>query len=148
MTTESAIHIGQSPVAGTVLNFQLMVPFERITACVTGAIEGGSTYWLNTFIPLPASSDIVADIREKGDGIWYDTEEFWTRGGGAHLEFDKPTDDDPGTRDIGRADLERGLNVMAKIASEHLSDLIRENDDATTHDVFLQCVLFGEIVFG
>ncbi len=27
-------------------------------------------------------------------------------------------------------------------------DMLAENDDATTGDVFLQCALFGELVFG
>lgn len=138
------IEIGGKPI---LINVTLPVPFERITNCITGAIEGGSGYWCNTFVPLPASSDIKADIRERG-GIWYDETEFWERGGGAHVEFDKPTDTDPGFRDIGRADLERGLTKMAEIAPRHFADLINENDDATTHDVFLQCVLFGEIIFG
>lgn len=124
------------------------VPFERITNCITGCIEGGSTYWMNTFVPLPASADIVADIRAKGDGIWYDTEEFWTRGGGAHLEFDPTTDKDTGKRDIGIQHLKDGLSVMARIAPRHFADLINENDDATTHDVFIQCVLFAEIIYG
>lgn len=121
------------------------VPFKRITDCITGAIEGGSTYWCNRFTNLPASEDLRSEIRSRGD-VWYDEPEFWERGGGAHVEFDKPTDDDPGFRDIGH--LQAGLATMAQIAPSHFADLINETDDATTHDVFLQCVLLGEIVYG
>ena len=125
----------------------IQVPFERITNCITGAIEGGSTYWCNTFTNLPASSDLREEIRADGN-VWYDEPAFWERGGGAHLEFDKPTDDHPGTANIGIADLVKGLSTMARVAPRHFADLVNENDDATTHDVFLQCVLFEEIIFG
>lgn len=30
----------------------------------------------------------------------------------------------------------------------HWADVLAENDDATTGDVFLQCCLFGECIFG
>lgn len=124
------------------------VRMERVTDMLVGAIEGGSGYWCETFVPLPASGDIVADIRANGGSIWYSEEQFWTRGGGAHVEFDKPTDEDPGFRDIGLADLTKGLAIMAEKSPQHFADLVNENDDATTSDVFLQYVLFGEVIFG
>lgn len=127
---------------------QVDVPMSRITDMLVGAIEGGSGYWCQQFLPLPASGDIVADIRANGGSIWYSEEQFWTRGGGAHVEFDKPTDEDPGFRDIGMDQLKMGLATMAQIAPRHFADLVNENDDAETSDVFLQCVLFGEIIFG
>jgi hypothetical protein len=37
---------------------------------------------------------------------------------------------------------------MAREYGRHFSDMIAENDDATTADVFLQCCLFGELVYG
>lgn len=136
--------IGGKPV---MVNVTLPVPFERITNAIIGAIEGGSNYWMDGFMPLPASGDIRADMKAR-DLIWYAEAEFWERGGGAHVTFDKPTEDDPGFRNIGKAELEAGLTKMAAVAATHFADLINENDDAITHDVFIQCVLFGEIVFG
>ncbi len=130
------------------VNVTLPVSFDLITNAIVGAIEGGSGYWCHTFLPLPESNDIVADIRSKGGSIWYSETEFWTRGGGARVEFDPPTEKDDGFRFVGKTHLEAGLTKMAAIAPQHFADLINENDDATTHDVFLQCVLFGEIIFG
>jgi hypothetical protein len=34
------------------------------------------------------------------------------------------------------------------LAPRHFADVLNENDDAGTGDVFLQCCLFGEIIFG
>lgn len=123
------------------------VPFDHITNAIIGAIEGGSVYWMNFFAPLATSADLRAELKAD-DKIWYAETEFWERGGGARIEFDKPTESDPGFRNVGKAELVTGLNTMAAKAPKHFADLINENDDAITHDVFIQCVLFGEIVFG
>ena len=126
---------------------EIDVPLERIVNCIIGAVEGGSNYWLNEMHCLPASRDIRADLMAR-DLIWYAEEEFWTRGGGATFKFDKPTADSTGTANVGMTQLRNGLNIMAQKAPRHFSDLIRENDDAETHDVFIQMVLFGEIIYG
>jgi hypothetical protein len=41
-----------------------------------------------------------------------------------------------------------GLQVMAVKYPRHWQDFIQENADACTADVFLQCCLFGEVIFG
>ncbi|WLJ71160.1 hypothetical protein [Sphingomonas phage Carli] len=128
---------------------EIDVPFERITNCITGAIEGGSTYWCNQFMASDdeQSTRLYQTARNEGD-VWYDSENYWTGGGTAALAFDQPTAEHSGKATIGQTQLVNGLNVMAQIAPRHFGDLLNENDDATTHDVFLQCVLFGEVVFG
>lgn len=41
-----------------------------------------------------------------------------------------------------------GTNTMAEEYERHFMDVIMENDDAVTADVWLQCVLLGEVVYG
>ena len=41
----------------------------------------------------------------------------------------------------------KAMQLMAKDYSHHLDDLMQENDDATTADVFLQLSLFGEVMY-
>lgn len=125
------------------------VPFERVTDCLTGAIEGGSGYWCNQF--MAASDDKSTRLYQSmrnSDKVWYDEAAYWQGGGKAELAFDKPTDDHSGKAAIGLEQLVKGLNVMARVAPGQFGHLINENDDASTHDVYLQCVLFGEIIFG
>lgn len=44
--------------------------------------------------------------------------------------------------------IEQGLKIMAKKYPQHFIDFaIREDYDETTGDVFLQCCLFGEIIY-
>ncbi len=49
-----------------------------------------------------------------------------------------------------RLDLEtiqRGMKVFREKYPRHYDNWIAENDDAETGDVFLQCCLFGEVVY-
>jgi hypothetical protein len=44
--------------------------------------------------------------------------------------------------------IRNGLQVMADKYPNHWHDFINDNEDATTGDVFLQCCLYGEVIFG
>ena len=61
-----------------------------------------------------------------------------------HEEGSRPLS---GRADPDRAALERGIAVMRKKSPKQFGLLVAEEDDATTHDVFIQYALFGEVVF-
>lgn len=44
--------------------------------------------------------------------------------------------------------LKRGWAIMAEKYPRHFADVLLQNDDVVTGDVFLQCCLFGEIIYG
>lgn len=44
--------------------------------------------------------------------------------------------------------IENGTNTMAEKYERHFMDVIMENDDAVTADVWFQCVLLDEVVYG
>jgi hypothetical protein len=46
------------------------------------------------------------------------------------------------------AAVRRGLQVMAEKYPRHFSDIVSGDDDATTADVFVQCCVLGEVVYG
>jgi hypothetical protein len=37
---------------------------------------------------------------------------------------------------------------MAADYPRHFADLVNENDDADTGDAFVQCCVFGEVIYG
>lgn len=41
-----------------------------------------------------------------------------------------------------------GLRRMADKYPKHFDNFMQENEDAITGDVFLQCVVFGEVIYG
>jgi hypothetical protein len=42
----------------------------------------------------------------------------------------------------------KGLSIMAKDQPKFFADFMSEDDDAETGDIFLQCALFGEVIYG
>ena len=46
------------------------------------------------------------------------------------------------------ADVEKGLKLMQEQYPRHYADLVEENDDAITGDVWLQLTVFGDVIYG
>lgn len=133
---------------------KIMVPTEinwdQVANAFVGAVEGGSTDWLNAFLCAPDehSQNLRRSIKLKHD-VWYATPEYWRENGGAVLKYDNPSDGpDQVERTIGKHNIIVGLRLMADKSPRHFTDLITENDDAITHDVMVQYIVFGEIVYG
>lgn len=133
-----------APIAVTA---EILVPMERIVNCLIGAFEGGSTYWLRQIEYVEGSAN------GEYENPRYSDEHYWNDGGRANLSYDNPEesedeDGDQVTKEIGTSELTAGLSIMAVKHPRHFGDLIAENDDAITHDVFIQCVLMGDTVYG
>jgi len=138
----------EGPVVAVIT--EVRVPWETIINAFVGVCEtSASTYWLSSFQPLePECSGLVASCREAKEP-WYATLDFWGKGGRATLRHDDPSNDDQQTNTIiGETEIISGLNAMANKCPKHFADLVSENDDAITHDVMIQCIVFGEIIYG
>lgn len=119
---------------------------RRIADLMVSAIEGGSNYWLRGGgIYLESPGDVAPD--DTHDGPWYDNPRRYED---PDLCLKVVEDDDGAETDhlVRQADITRGLQLMAEKSPDHFADIINENDDAITADVFLQYVTFGEIVYG
>jgi hypothetical protein len=119
----------------------LSIKVELLTNLLVSAFEGGSTYWLRECDYLSPKEGFEAPA--------YSDEKFWITGGKMSLFYDDPEDEENrAQKDITIEDLLRGATIMAEKNASHFGDLISENDDAITADVFIQCVLFGEVIYG
>ena len=142
----------QREIVGDTILVPQEVDYEKVANCFVGAIEGGYSPWLHSFHPAP--DDLSATLRralQLGDKIWYAEGSYWRDGGTAELIYDLPDDpegDGNGKMLVGKCEIVLGLTRMAEKAPKHLADLINENDDAITHDVFVQCVVLGDIIYG
>jgi hypothetical protein len=67
---------------------------------------------------------------------------------GGWVDYEEMGDDGPTHLRLTRATIARGLDLMAKAHPRHFSDLISDNHDAITADVFLQLALLGELRYG
>jgi hypothetical protein len=141
------------------------IPYNRLLDLLTSAFEGGSNYWID-FVHNKEGEDW--DKLPKG-GFQY-VQEVPFLGGTLLIEPNENpgTPKVPGVRTkLQRRDeepykeevwvlnleaLERGIKTMAALkhgeGGHHWPNFLNDHADAETGDVFLQCCLFGEIVFG
>jgi hypothetical protein len=88
--------------------------------------------WPNLYLAVPMLKGFAVVCREMDDGYTCDSKGQPT--GKDHL--------------LTREKIEAGLQLMADKYPRHFADFIADNDDAITGDVFLQCCLLGEVVYG
>lgn len=107
------------------MEITLKIDEERIGDLIVGAIEGGSIYWA-TF--KNASHD---GKRYALPFTVIDNEET-----------------EPKSYVIDQDTIKHGLQNFAKNEATHFADFLKENDDSTTSDVFLQCCIFEKARYG
>lgn len=150
---------------------EIVVPHKRLSDLLIGAIEGGSRewYWLDGYVepksmPIWVAREKLWKIRHA----WYPLAEggaLYITDSMAQTEFTEGpmfySRRDPAFKDWvqnevqptvrKRVDLPaivKGVQVMARAYPRHFRDFMEENDDASTADVFLQCVVFGKVIYG
>jgi hypothetical protein len=136
----------------------IKVTDERISDLLVTALDpgyGSSLYW--AFIKdrvKPTVFNYRVDQEDSGSDIIYPYADYPMNPGGS-LTITANGDDENEEINgkvewtLDREAIDRGLQVMSDQYPEHFSDAVSEsNMDAGTADVFLQCCLFGEVVYG
>lgn len=115
-------------------------------------MEGGIGYWakVQRYVPPPEGAELNVGL--EGDDVFcertYKHIHYpMCEAGGAVVLRDKEADDGKDLV-LDYPAIERGLQVMAEKYPRHFADFVQENGDATTGDVFVQCALLGDIVYG
>ena len=152
------------------MKVEIEMPEERIQDLLCNALEGGSNYWYFiekyhypnkcpvcgrvTHCPICSSGkngkahklvDTIPQTKESL-GIEFTHLELPFKGG--FIEFSDLEDEEAEHKNLTLEAIQRGVKIMAEKYPRHFGDWIGENDDATTGDVFLQCCLFGETIYG
>ena len=119
------------------MKFTAELPDEKISNLLCSAFEGGSNYWYQ-LVDWTQDHNGILDY----DGM-VDPEKYlkWSI-------KDWQDTEGVGLYQLDYAALFKGLRIMAAKYPAHMGDAIRGEDDAETGDVFLQCCLFGDIVYG
>lgn len=118
---------------------------EMVAKALSLANEGGVGYWAEgaDFIDPPGK----VTFRHFQDMPPYDFVDFPLNGGATLLRVQGSDRNQPPLK-IDAAAIKRGLEVMAQMYPSHFRDLISyEFAVKETGDVFVQCCVFGEIVF-
>ena len=135
------------------INVEIQIDEERIKNLLVSAFEGGSNYWYvidsynlgETGLKI---SDFAEDGKMQDPDNYYHYCQLIPFVPGCSLVIADSEDDDKKEYTLDRAALIRGLSVMATKYPKHFADFMVEDDDATTGDVYLQCCLFGEAIYG
>jgi hypothetical protein len=123
-----------------------MVPYhvtvERVKDLLTCAFEGGSNYWVEVAEREGEAKDrkqapFLCDCPFVKNGFLRIKEE------GSEAKHGKG-----GWFNINPETIKEGLSVFAQKYPKQFADFVNENDDAETGDMFLQCVCFGEVIYG
>lgn len=134
---------------------QRKIEDDTIRGLLCCAFEGGSNYWYQIDEYDFAEGFSIGDFRDGArfcdpDMYWHPSQLIPLHEGCAVI-VSSPHDNLGVARKVHRLDrkaIQKGLNVMAKKYPRHMEHALSEDYDAETGDVFLQCCLFGGLVFG
>lgn len=114
---------------------------QRVQDMIVGAFEGGSNYWLGQ-----GRVELIHPERPKNGIVWYGDDKINVFADpDFKVTIDVPEDE---LYTLDAAAITRGVAIMTADYPRHMADLLSENDDGETSDVFLQCALFGEVTYG
>lgn len=129
------------------------VTYSDVASLLCSAFEGGSNYWaMISKVNKPKLEDKHIFVNKDGtaDDIfnsgWTYATPFSKGGSIIFVDVEEQDAFEPATLNL--ESIQRGLDVMADKYERHFSDFLNENGDADTGDVFLQCCLFGDVIFG
>ena len=112
------------------MNFQALTSFseERILDLFSCGLEGGIGYWCT-----------VNEV--KGNGYYDFNNPEWS------ITFELIEEDNKKVV-LNKFKLSKGLQIMSEKYPYHWNNFLTENEDAITGDVYVQCCLLNEIVYG
>lgn len=119
---------------------------ERLAGLLCSALEGGSNYW---YMIQKFNKPTSYEFRTDKETLFRHLDYPMNPGGS--LVFTTTEEDEINGKTewtLDRAALEAGFRLMAAKYPQHMANVLDESDDSITGDVFLQCCLFGEVVFG
>lgn len=127
------------------ISFKKEIKRKDISDLLITAFEGGVGYWCCITGHKKPDGNVPPDLSdvENWPHAWYPLLE------GGEIHLDEEYDGKMVKKHV--LDLTRirlGLALMANKYPRHFADFIDENYDATTADVFLQCCVLGDIVYG
>jgi hypothetical protein len=134
-------------------NVTIDISRSRIASLLCCALEGGIGYWaqIKKYIEPPKDADLFAGLDDSWQGDVFRHIHYPMCEAGGGLVFQDATGEgfpNGKTVTLDYATILKGLEVMSKKEPKHFGDFLEENEDATTGDVFVQCCVFGEVVFG
>lgn len=133
----------------TIIPVAVDVPVKSVLDVIITAAEYACAYWavIVAASELPANLSYYERFFNIATDGWIDfslLEEMETSSLGFGLTQKIGTK----TMRLNNNTIQNGLKLMANKYPRHFGDLMCNNHDADTADVFLQCCLLGDIIYG
>lgn len=130
---------------------------KRVQDLLVGLFENNYSPWIRDIKSKNLAKDLTFTDFRKG-GKMQDPKDYYhwsqivpvTDGCSLTLSVDDPDSDSGGEKDVvlDCESIRQGLQIMANKYRDHWEDFVYHNDDATTADVFGQCCVYGEVIYG
>lgn len=124
------------------------VPWETIANLMISFVESGDPVTRSWCSSVRATEDSLRRWRalpRSAHEIWYSEASFWSRPNWQiTLVTEKGTEDEE-LRVLGLRNFEAALVLLADGKyRHHFADIVSQNTDAATADIFMQMAVFGE----
>lgn len=118
---------------------------SRAADLLCSAFEGGSNYWY-----MVVDKTVPTDIAKPWGNDYTPTYISYPFSEDGALMIADLEDEDGDKYMLDKAAIDRGKALLSTDDqySHHLENVLQEQDDADTGDVFLQLCLFGEVIYG
>jgi hypothetical protein len=120
---------------------------QMVADLICTAFEGGIGHWASVDSYKKPEKVFKWDLVGTIGGAVYKYVQYpMSEGGAVMLSDSQGETDDIWTLDL--PSIKKGLVVMATKYPKHYRNFLKEQSDAETGDVFIQCCIFGELVYG
>lgn len=127
-----------------VSGLKVLTAYE-IENLMVSAMEGGSNYWYEI---KDESYDAIKEATKDMNGEAFVIRMLVAIQRGVSVKVHDCNDEDELLGTITQESWAKAEDLMIKEQRPHLGDVLNENDDATTGDVFFQLAVMGEVKFG
>lgn len=133
-----------------IMQLKLNIKMQRIADLLCSAMEGGINYWAQIEKYKEPSQPVDLTLFEDdlviGKTVYKHIHYPLTPDGAVIIKDIEGNENKKYKLD--RKAIKKGLNIFAEKYPVHFGNWLSEDDDAITGDVFVQCCLFGEVVYG
>lgn len=138
--------VKKNPLDGKATKIEVTVPHQMLFDLLCAAFEGGSSDWLHQADYIgPKTPDPTRKL------VWWGHEELFDESYKITVKYDDPEreEGDSATKIIGWDQIIEGAMTMAMKYPDLYGEAHSDgNWDANTADVFMQCVVMGDCIYG
>ncbi|WFU52215.1 hypothetical protein QA639_21140 [Bradyrhizobium pachyrhizi] len=135
MTTTA--EAAKAPAVAVTFKAEIEVSAQKVTDQIISAFEGGSNYWIDK-VTAKKGRELATERP------WYADPKVWS----SDFLIEVLAEEDSRVHLLTPAKINEGFAYLSTKYPSRIAEIVEENGDAETGDVFLQACLFGDIVYG